>query len=203
MSFSNEKYESAETKLVGGVTMYRIRSKVRIKSGYRIHAEPGSLGGWVQGEKNLDISGNSWVHDNAIVCSNAVVSGNAQIYGDARIFGNAQIYGDAKVSDGSFVFGDAKVFGEAVVFGRSSIHGSARVSSGVLQTSTSDGRVIVAVQSPEGPRVIDGLNYLSFDEMKALLSDGAIYEGSYDELMVVIEFLERMCEVRGFFDPVI
>ena len=63
------KYEfTGETKIFFGVALKRIRATVAIEK-YNIAA--GELGGWIEGEKNLDQSGDAWVSD----C--------AQVYGDA------------------------------------------------------------------------------------------------------------------------
>ena len=65
--------------------------------------EAGDTGGWIESEKNLDMSGNARVYGdaqvsgNARVYGNAQVSGNARLYGDAWVYGNAQVYGDAQV----------------------------------------------------------------------------------------------------------
>ena len=65
---SNDKYETTgETKNYFGITMHRIRSKVAIGI-----IAAGTLGGWVEKESNLHVSGNAWV------------SGDARVYGDAR-----------------------------------------------------------------------------------------------------------------------
>lgn len=75
------KYEfTGETKIFFGVKLKRIRATVAIEK-YNIAA--GELGGWIEGEKNLDQSDNAWV------------SGNAQVYGNAWVSGNARVYGDA------------------------------------------------------------------------------------------------------------
>ena len=70
------KYElTEETKVVYGVTLYRIRALTAI--GLTVAA--GQLGGWVQSEANLNQYGDAWVS------GDARVSGNAQVYGDARV----------------------------------------------------------------------------------------------------------------------
>lgn len=58
----------------------------------------GSLGGYVQSEKNLSHEGNCWIDPRGVVLENAVVSENAYIGADSVINGNAQIRGKATVS---------------------------------------------------------------------------------------------------------
>ena len=103
----SNKYElTDETKVVYGVTLRRIRALIAI--GTTVAA--GQLGGWVEGENNLDQSGNAWVYSDAQVSGNAQVYGNAWVYGDARVSGNARVFGDARV------FGNARVSGDRDVF---------------------------------------------------------------------------------------
>jgi hypothetical protein len=76
------KYElTNDTKLVGSVTLHRIR-----------RLSDGELGGYVASKANLSQFGDAWVY------GNAKVSGNAWVYGNAKVSGNAWVYGNAKVS---------------------------------------------------------------------------------------------------------
>ena len=66
---TNKKYTLVKSDTVttwDGRTLYRIKAKVAIAS---LGIAAGTLGGYVESEKNLDHSGNAWV------------SGNAQVYG--------------------------------------------------------------------------------------------------------------------------
>ena len=107
---SNEKYETTgETKDYFGITLHRIKAKIAIGV-----IAAGTIGGWVEKESNISVSGNAWVY------GNACVSGNARVYGDARVYGNAWVYGNA------CVFGDACVFGNACVSGDAWVYGAYR-----------------------------------------------------------------------------
>jgi cytoskeletal protein CcmA (bactofilin family) len=101
IGMANQKYEllQDDTKEFLGRKLYRIRALVAI--GLSVAA--GDVGGYVESEKNLQVSGDAWVYGNARVSGDAQVSGNAQVYGDARVSGDAQVSGDARVS------GDAQV----------------------------------------------------------------------------------------------
>ena len=68
----NTKYEFVpgdEIIIAPGLTLKRIRALVAIS----YFVSPGELGGYIESEKSLDVSGNAWV------------SGNAQVYGDGLI----------------------------------------------------------------------------------------------------------------------
>jgi len=94
----NQKYEllQNDTKTVLGITLFRIKAKISFGSVVK-----GDLGGYIEKENCLDISGDAWVY------GNAWVFGDARVYGDAQVFGNAQVYGNAQVSGNARVFGDA------------------------------------------------------------------------------------------------
>jgi hypothetical protein len=71
-----------DTKVFLGVTVYRIRACVEISC---LGVKVGDLGGYVEKENNLDITGNAWVYGNAWVSGNARVSGNAWVYGKFQL----------------------------------------------------------------------------------------------------------------------
>ena len=86
----NNKFEfTGEEKIFLGRTLKRIRAKVSFGV-----VRKGEIGGWIEFENNVDVSGNAWVSGNAQVFGNAWVSGDAQVYGEAQVFGNAQVSGD-------------------------------------------------------------------------------------------------------------
>ena len=100
----NTKYEfTGETKIVYGRTLRRIKAIVAIGS----TVDPGEIGGWIESENNLSVSGNAWVYGDAMVFGNACVYGNAMVSGKAEVYGNASVHGDA------WVHGNAKVSGNA------------------------------------------------------------------------------------------
>ncbi len=73
----NTKYEfTGETKVIFGVTLKQIRAISAIAS---IFVNAGDIGGWIESEKNLDVSGDAWVSGNARVSGNAWVSGDAWV----------------------------------------------------------------------------------------------------------------------------
>ena len=109
----NKKYElTDETKVIGGITLHRIRALMDI-SRYGVRA--GDIGGWIEAESNLPQYGNAWVSDDARV------SGDAKVYGDARVYGNAEVSGNAVVCVAARVYGDAEVNGNAEVSGNAEV----------------------------------------------------------------------------------
>ena len=79
----NKKYEFVEgdeKEIAHGVVVKRIRALVAISATiFSPAVAPGDLGGYIQQESNLEVSGNAWV------------------YGDARVYGDAQVYGDGLI----------------------------------------------------------------------------------------------------------
>ena len=58
-----KKYElTAETKVVFGRTLYRIRALIAFGN-----VDAGEKGGWIEKESNLDQSGDAWVSGNAAI----------------------------------------------------------------------------------------------------------------------------------------
>ncbi|GBQ64857.1 hypothetical protein AA103196_0990 [Ameyamaea chiangmaiensis NBRC 103196] len=83
-SAENKKYEfvDGDTKKVSGRTLHRIRALAAIAA---VGVQAGDLGGYVETEANLAVSGNAWVSGDAWVSGNARVYGNAWVSGDARV----------------------------------------------------------------------------------------------------------------------
>ena len=124
----NQKYEFVEndTKTsCDGHTLKRIRALVAIG----ILASPGDLGGYIEAEANLSVSGNAWVFGDAEVSGNAEVSGDARVFGDAEVSGDARVFGDAEVSGDARVSGNAEVSGNARVSGNAEVMWFSRVGS--------------------------------------------------------------------------
>lgn len=87
------KYKlTKETKVLGGITLYRI---IAVSDFANVKA--GELGGFIEKENNLSQDGSSWVFHNARVYGDAQVCGNAQVYGDAQVCGDAWVYGCTQI----------------------------------------------------------------------------------------------------------
>ena len=183
----NTKFEfTGETKVHFGVTLKRIRALVAIGS----LVAAGELGGWIEKEENLWVSGNAWVYGDARVYGDAQVSGNAQVSGDARVYGDAQVYGNARVSGDARVYGNAQVSGNAWVYGK------------IIVATRSDGYTFLVAPTPEGPRIIAGCRYFTFDQGVEhwTKTRGGTQLG--DESLLIVNHLKAMAELNGFMEPV-
>lgn len=155
---SGNKYElTEETRIVAGVTLYRIRA---LRAFANIRA--GDIGGWVGSEKNLSQEGEAWVHDEACVYSSARVRGDAnvceraRVYGGAQVSGKASVRGDASVCESALVYGTARVSEDAKVFNAARVHGDARVqgSAKVHGNANIHGDALVGGRARVGATVV-------------------------------------------------
>ena len=72
----NTKYILTDKNIeVFGIKLFQIKSLKAFGN-----VTKGELGGYIEKEENLDVSGNAWVYDDAWV------SGNARVYGDAWVY---------------------------------------------------------------------------------------------------------------------
>lgn len=83
----------------GRITCYRIRALRDIP---QRGVKAGDLGGYVEGEHNLDQNDDSWVYGNARVYGKARVYGNARVYDDSWVSGKARVYDDARLKEAQF-----------------------------------------------------------------------------------------------------
>ena len=103
-------------------TLYRIRALRDFGN-----ISKGTIGGYIESEKNLSHNENCWVAGNAKVYGDARVSDNAYVDCYARVYDNAWVYGDARVYDNALVHGDAQVHDNAEVYGYARVHRIAAV----------------------------------------------------------------------------
>ena len=173
------KYEFVpgdEITIAPGRTVKRIRALIAIAA---FGVAPGDLGGYIESEKSLSEHGDAWVS------GDARVSGNAQVYGDAQVYGNAQVYGDAQVS------------------GNAQVYGNARVSGVNAFTPRSDGYAFSITPTPDGPRIIAGCRYFTFPEAREHWQKTRGGTALGEETFAILDFLERIAEIRGFIAPVV
>jgi hypothetical protein len=76
----NKKYSLTKNKRThwNGTILFQIKAKMSFGSVVK-----GELGGYIEKEANLEMSGDAWVSGNARVSGDAWVSGDARVYGDA------------------------------------------------------------------------------------------------------------------------
>ena len=111
-----------ETKVVDGVTVYRIQATVDFSD-----VKKGDLGGFVEKEDNLSQVGSAWVYDDAVVYGNAKVFEFAKVHDNAKVIDEAKVYGHALVANNAKVSENASVADHAVVKDGTYIHGNASV----------------------------------------------------------------------------
>ena len=83
----NKKFELLldDTVEYLGIKLFRIRALNSFGN-----VEAGDIGGYIEKEDNLSVSGDAWVY------GDAMVYGDAWVFSDARVFGDARVYGDAE-----------------------------------------------------------------------------------------------------------
>ncbi len=85
----NPKYElTKETKRIAGTTVYRIKALRSFGD-----VKKGDLGGFVESESNLSMSGDCWIYDDAVVLD------------DGEVLDDSVVRGYSVVRDHSIVFG--------------------------------------------------------------------------------------------------
>ena len=87
----NDKYELVTDDTVtawNGATLYRLRALRDFAA-----VATGDLGGYIEREANLTVSGDAWVFGDARVFGGAWVFGGARVFGDARVYGDAHDHG--------------------------------------------------------------------------------------------------------------
>ena len=145
---------------------------------------------------NARVSGNARVYGNALGYGVARVSGNAQVYGNVRVYGNALVYGD------SWVYGNAQVYGNARVYGNAFVYGDAQVYGVNLIATRSDGYTFLVAPTPDGPRVIAGCRYFTFDQAEKHWAETRGGTPLGDESLSIVAHLKRMAEINRFMEPV-
>lgn len=135
------KYElTRDTREFNGRVVHRIRALAP-----SCWADPGNLGGWVEGYHNLSPLGDCWIADEAVVYDQARVSDNAIACGQARLFDEAQLQNFAQVRESAALFGTARVSSRAVLAGHAHVSESARITGDAVITdsATIDGSAFI------------------------------------------------------------
>ncbi len=128
---------TGETLEHKGRILYRIRA-----TSENIHAEPGTLGGWIESEHNLQdrgwVADEAKVYDDAEILDDATVRDYAEVFGHAVLLNTACAYGSAQVCDSAILRMDASIGDSAIacnnarIDGLSGIEGSACMSGGLI-----------------------------------------------------------------------
>lgn len=122
----NDKYELTDIKHPEYPWLCRIRS-LRAIEGIDEPVAEGVLGGFVEGEKNLDTEDKSWIYDDAICCDEGHVTGDSAVFGDSVIKDNGFVGNNSKIYRNSVVHDSANVYG-AIMLGQAKVGGNAMVA---------------------------------------------------------------------------
>jgi UDP-3-O-[3-hydroxymyristoyl] glucosamine N-acyltransferase len=113
-----------ESKVVNGITVYRIRFLKSFTADDETFIEADSLGGFVESQYNLSQKGNAVILDDAVACGQARVIGSSMLRDQACVSGHAVIE-DSYLSDNVLVTDRARVTGDSSISGNVSIGNSA------------------------------------------------------------------------------
>lgn len=117
------KYELTEqTKFVEGRKVSRIRALKDFSN-----VKSGTLGGFVQSERNLSQHDDCWIYDNAVAMDNSIVSNNAKLKDTSMAMENSQVLDNAVLSDKAIISENAQIYGKAKMFGESRAYGDAEI----------------------------------------------------------------------------
>ena len=125
----NKKYELLENDKIeyNEKILYRIKALCTFTDINKIEIKEGSLGGYIESERNLSQNGSCWVYDSAKVYDYAEVFGNAIISNNAEIYGNAKVSKNSRVSENAKIYGNARLYGNAEVYGNAHVYGNANL----------------------------------------------------------------------------
>jgi len=91
-----------------GIIVQRIRA---VRSFGDVKA--GSLGGFIQSERNLSHDDNCWVYNDAFVYLDGTVKDDAKAKNSCWIWNSATLREEAVAEGGCFLYGDVDIFGHA------------------------------------------------------------------------------------------
>lgn len=111
-----------DTIVVDDVTLYRIEA-IRSFS----NVPRGTLGGYIQAEKNLSHEGNCWIYNDAMALGNSKVMKNGKMYNLSCIKDNARLLGNSKMHDKSMMKDFAVVKGEVYLYDNTKVINNAKV----------------------------------------------------------------------------
>lgn len=128
----DRKYEMLmdDWKNIDGRRVYRIQALKDVNIEKGIIA--GTLGGYIESEKNLSQKGDCWIGGDASVISDALVEGSAYVRENALVADSAVVKGQAKVEGFAMVFNKAQVDENAVVGGKAIIADTACVKGNTV-----------------------------------------------------------------------
>ena len=92
--------------------------------------------------------------------------------------------------------------GDAWVYGNAQVYGNAWVYGVNITATRSDNYTFTVAPTPDGPRIIAGCRYFTFDEARAHWAETRGGTRLGDESLALVDHLERMAAICGFLEPV-
>lgn len=149
----------------------------------------GTVGGYIQGDNNLQRTGGCWLtanataQGNAQIRDNALVTGNATLTADVTVSSNATVGGFAVLTDKAAVGGTATVNGYTQMFDRSKVLDAAIVT-GTNQTYLMDSATVKGNANITGNLIASGnsvvTGFVTTDvNATVVVRDNAMADGSY------------------------
>lgn len=128
-----KKFELTTKISFNGRTLYRIRALKDFGV-----VKKGDLGGYIEKEKNLSQTGNSWIFDDAKIMDNAIVKEDATLHHNATVYDKVIVSGSASINENATLHDKATVSDKAILYGNvilvdgAKIYGKARLYDYVL-----------------------------------------------------------------------
>lgn len=138
----NHKYEILPDRplRINDKTLYQIRALRDVRD----DVPAGTLGGYVESEKNLSIHGAAWIADDALamdaarVSGDALISGNVRLQDSACVCGRAHLSGHIQASEHVYISGATRLDGHDILSGATDIHNNNRLRTPQAQTADLD-----------------------------------------------------------------
>ena len=91
---------------------------------------------------------------------------------------------------------------EAQVYESAWVYGEAQVYGANITATRSDNYTFTVAPTPEGPRIMAGCRYFTFEEAREHWTKTRGGTPLGDESLALVDHLERMATIRGFIEPV-
>ena len=96
----------------------------------------------------------------------------------------------------------SQVSGDAWVSGNALVSGNAQVLTVNVTATRTDNYTFLVAPTPEGPRIIAGCRYFTFDQAREHWTKTRGGTKLGDESLAIVDHLERMAKLNGFMEPV-
>jgi carbonic anhydrase/acetyltransferase-like protein (isoleucine patch superfamily) len=194
----NRKYElTDETKTITVDGFTHTLHRIRRVSDSLDFLLPGSVGGWVESERNLTHEGRCFVYDEAMVFGRAVIEQDARIRDRAMVYGYAHVRGNARVADsarihGSAIVKDADICGNADIGGQAFVYSHGEIGKDAVIREARDLLVVSPIGSEDGTLTI----YRTATGCRAIRG---CFRGTLDKFADAVKYKHDTPENHRFF----